>query len=161
MTAHDPEFSRKYGPWALIAGGSEGIGRSFALQLAARGLHLILLARSRQPLDDAANEIRRRYPVEVIAASLDLTAADLDERIGALTVGRDVGLVIYNAGANHGAGLFLDQPLDQAMNLVRLNCVGPLVFAHRFGALMRSRGRGGMILMSSMAGLAGMGFCAA
>ena len=39
------EFAARYGRWALIAGGSEGIGRSFALQLAARGLHLILVAR--------------------------------------------------------------------------------------------------------------------
>jgi NAD(P)-dependent dehydrogenase (short-subunit alcohol dehydrogenase family) len=99
--------------------------------------------------------------VEVVTASVDLTAGQLEQTIPALCADKDVGLVIYNAGSMHGAGLFLDQPLERALGLVQLNCVGPLWFTHHFGRRLRQRGRGGIVLMSSMAGLAGTGFAAA
>lgn len=161
MSTHTLMFAEKYGPWALIAGGSEGIGKSFALQLAARGLNLILVARNGGALEEAAVDIRGRYAVQVVTATLDLTAPDLAEKLEAVVAGREVGLLVYNAGATHGAGLFLDQPLERALNLVRLNCVGPLTLVHMLGQAMKRRGRGGIILMGSMAGFAGMGYAAA
>lgn len=153
-------FADKYGPWALIAGGSEGIGRSFALQLASRGLHLILLARRDEPLQATAQEIRERFGVQVSAHATDLTAVDLDRRVDEILAGREVGMLIYNAGAVHGAGLFLDRSLEDGLSLVRLNCVGPLTLIHRLGAPMRARGRGGIVLMSSMSALGGVGYTA-
>ncbi len=153
-------FAEKYGPWAFIAGGSEGIGKSFAVQLAERGLNLILVARNAKALDETAAEIRARYPVQVATALLNLAADDLAQNLDAAIAGKEIGLLVYNAGATHGAGLFLDQPLDRALNLVRLNCTGPLLLAHKLGQGMKQRRRGGMILMCSMAGFAGMGYAA-
>ena len=157
----DASFAEKYGPWALIAGGSEGIGKSFAIELAAQGIHLVLVARNVAPLSETAEFIRGKFQVQVQTAALDLTAADLEHRVDALCAGKDVGMLIYNAGAVHGAGFFLDQPLARAMNLIRLNCVGPVTVVHKLGNRMKQRGRGGIILMSSMSGLAGGGFVAA
>jgi short-subunit dehydrogenase len=157
----DPHFARRYGPWALIAGGSEGIGRAFAELLAARGIHLLLVARNNGPLEATAAELRAQFGVQVETTALDLTSSGLDSRIEALCAHRDVGLLIYNAGATHGAGQFLDQSLDHATNLVRLNCVGPLQLVHTLGNHMKRRGRGGIVLVSSMSGLAGGGFVAA
>lgn len=154
-------FADRYGPWALIAGGSEGIGRSFALQLAGHGLHLILIARRGGPLQATADEIRHRFGVQVRTEEVDLTAPDLDQRLGAITDGHDIGMLVYNAGAVHGGGLFLDRPLEDALLLTRLNCVGPLTLVHRVGVSMRARGRGGIVLMSSMSALAGVGYSAA
>lgn len=154
------DFVDKYGPWALIAGGSEGIGRSFALQLASRGFHLILLARRREPLQATAQEIRERFGVQVSTQEADLTASDLEHRLDEILAGREIGMLIYNAGAVHGAGLFLDKPLEDALALVRLNCVGPLTLVYRIGASMRERGRGGIILMSSMSAFGGVGYSA-
>lgn len=153
-------FGHRYGPWALIAGGSEGIGRSFALQLAARGLHLILVARRQEPLQATAREVRERFGVQVSAHAEDLTAPDLEQRLDALVAGREIGMLVYNAGATHGAGLLLDKPLGDALALVRLNCLGPLTLVHVLGSRMRARGRGGIILMSSMSALAGGGYVA-
>ena len=161
MSTSTRAFAEKYGPWALIAGGSEGIGKSFALQLAAQGLHLILVARTAAALQDTAEEIRGRYPVQVVTAALNLTSVDLEQKLDTVIAGKEVGLLVYNAGATHGAGLLLDQPLDRALNLVRLNCVGPLTLVHKLGQGMKQRGRGGVILMGSMAGFAGMGYAAA
>lgn len=154
------QFAHRYGPWALIAGGSEGIGRSFALELAARGLNLMLVARRQEPLAATAQEIRARFDVQVTAHALDLTAPDLGQRLGEAVGEREAGMLVYNAGATHGAGLLHDLPLDKALALVHLNCVGPLTLVHRLGAQMRARGRGGIILLSSMSALAGGGYVA-
>jgi len=155
------DFVCRYGPWALVAGGSEGIGRSFAMQLAARGLDLLLLARRSAPLEEAAAEARNRFGVEVVTQALDLTAPGLESAVARLVGGRDIGLLVCNAGATHGAGMLLDRPIDAALELVRLNCAAPLQLTHLLGAGMKARGRGGVILVSSMAGLAGGAFIAA
>jgi short-subunit dehydrogenase len=68
--------------------------------------------------------------VEVRTACVDLTAPALEQQISALTGELEVGLLIYNAGAIHGAGLFLDEPLEKARTLVQLNCNGPVTLCH-------------------------------
>lgn len=153
----DLSFVQQYGPYALIAGASEGIGAAFARQLATRGLGLVLVARRPQPLDELADELRSTTDVDVRTAALDLTAPDVDERLAAATDGLDIGLLVYNAGAAHGAADFYDEPVDVALRMVGLNCVGPVVACHRFGGAMRERGRGGIVLVGSMAGTAGCG----
>jgi len=99
--------------------------------------------------------------VQVVTQTLDLTAPGLDSAVEALTDNREIGLLVCNAGATHGVAMLLDRPVDAALALVRLNCVAPLVLSHAVGAQMRTRGRGGVILVSSMAGLAGGAFIAA
>jgi short-subunit dehydrogenase len=157
----DKAFHEKYGPWALIAGGSEGIGKSFAEQLAAIGFNLILLARKDDVLQETAREVRSRYGVEIIAHSVDLTAPGLELRIKEVIADRDVGLLIYNAGAVSSSQPFLQQPLDYISQLVRLNCDGPLILGHTIGNHLRKRGRGGMIFLSSMGGFFGTAYVSA
>ncbi|HZD71947.1 MAG TPA: SDR family NAD(P)-dependent oxidoreductase, partial [Actinomycetes bacterium] len=55
-------FRERYGPWALVAGASEGIGASFTIALARRGLDMVLIARRAEPLDALAG----RLPVRTI-----------------------------------------------------------------------------------------------
>src|SRR5689334_11414022 len=74
-------FRARYGPWALIAGGSEGIGEAFAFGAAARGLNLVLVARKPQTLEDVAGRIRKQHGVEVRTEALDLAAPDLASRL--------------------------------------------------------------------------------
>lgn len=157
----DKSFHEKYGPWALIAGGSEGIGKSFAERLAALGFNLILLARKEDALRATAREVASRFGVEVDASSFDLTAPDLEQRIDAVIARRDVGLLVYNAGAASGSQPFLDETPANLARLVRLNCDGPLILAHLLGNRMRRRGSGGMIFLSSMGGFFGTAYVSA
>jgi len=69
-------------------------------------------------------------------------------------------LLVYNAGAVHGAKKFHDQPIEHALGLVDLNCRGPMLLAHRLGRPMRERGRGGLVLLTSMAALGGSSYTA-
>jgi short-subunit dehydrogenase len=138
-------FAGRYGPWALVLGGSEGIGECFARRIAAEGVHLVLVARRTAPLEALAASIRAAHGVEVRTAAIDLTADDVGARLAAATGDLEVGLVVYNAGATHGVPRFLDGPVEERLALVQLNCAGPVRVAHHFGARMVERGCGGMI----------------
>ena len=65
-------FQQKYGPWALVAGASEGVGREYAEQLAARGLDVVLLARRQEVLDEVAASIRAASGVQTRTLAVDL-----------------------------------------------------------------------------------------
>ena len=146
---------QKYGPWALVIGGSEGLGVAFARQIAEAGINLVLVARKEGPLEEAAAIVRAEYPVEVRTLSVDMTRDDIVDRIRSVTDDVDIGLLVYNAGAAHIMGRFLDLSLDDAMRIINLNVVGQTKLAHHFGRKMVARRRGGIILFGSMAQIAG------
>jgi short-subunit dehydrogenase len=148
-------FRERYGPWALVAGASDGIGECFARRIAAEGVNVLLLARREALLAALASELRAKHGVEARSVVADLTASDLDARVEAATRDLDVGLLVYNAGAVHGGAAFHEQPVAHALGLVALNCTGPVLLAHRLGSRMRARGRGGIVLMGSMICFAG------
>lgn len=152
---------KKYGPWALIAGASDGIGEAFARQLAEQGFNLLLLARRAEPLGALAADLVEEHGVRVQGVSIDLTADGLLDNLRQLTDKLEIGLLIYNAGAVHGASHFLDQSLDHTLGLIALNCTGPASLCHHYGGRMRERGRGGIILLSSLAALSGGSYTAA
>lgn len=145
---------RRHGPWAVIAGGSEGVGAAFAHQLAEAGFHLVLLARKSAPLDQTA-EHARALGVQVRTLSVDLTAPGALDRIRALTDDLEVGLLVYNAGANTYGHEFVTGDLAGFEKVISLNITAQLELVHHFGALMRARGRGGLLLIGSLAGFLG------
>jgi short-subunit dehydrogenase len=142
------EFGKKYGPWAVIAGGSEGTGRSFARQIAAQGISLILIAKD-GPLDETAEEIRSESGVEVITARVDLSAHDAADQIFAAVGDREVGLFINNAGADWFGERFLEIDIDGWLALTRVNVDTMLRCAHHFGRQMKARRRGGILIVNS------------
>lgn len=143
-------FRDKYGPWAIVAGASVGLGAEFAVQLGARGLKLLLVARGAAALEELAAQVRKESGVEVRTAALDLGSADVAERVRALTEGLEVGLLVYNAAFAH-VGAFLEQSLASKLSIIDVNCRGPLILADALVPPMVARGRGGVILMSSLA----------
>jgi short-subunit dehydrogenase len=144
-----------YGPWAVIAGGSEGVGAAFARKLAAAGINLVLIARKPGPLEEVAQEIGAKTRVSVRTLSLDLVADDAVDRIKAATDDIEVGLLIYNAGAEGTLGYFFDRDVADATRMIARNISVPTILTHHFGAKMRARRRGGIILVGAVGGYAG------
>ena len=140
----------RYGPWAVVAGASEGLGAAFAEQLAARGLKLVLIARRPEPLERVAERLRTEHHVEVRVVSLDLGAPDLHERFTAAVAGLEIGLLVYDA-AYSKVGEFTEVSLEDHWKTIEVNCRGPVTLSHELGRGMAARGRGGILLMSSMA----------
>lgn len=151
MTEFD---ARKYGPWAVVTGGSEGVGRSFALQLAAAGTHLLLLARRSGPLEETADRCRA-LGVEVRTLAVDLSEPSSVDAVAEAVADVEVGLLVHNAGANTHSAEFLDGDLAAFQQVIDLNITTPLALVHHFGNAMRARRRGGILLVGSMAGYLG------
>ncbi len=149
--------AERYGPWAVIPGGSEGVGACFAKQLGHAGINVVLIARKSEPLKETAKEVREETGVEVRTLQMDLTAPDMLERVKQATEGLEVGMLLYNAGAAHGAAPFLEQPLERSLGLIGLNPIGQVSLAYHFGQGMVARGRGGIVFIGSAAGAAGAG----
>lgn len=146
-TVTDPA---KYGPWAVIAGGSEGVGAEFAKRLARDGFGLVLIARKPDPLDDTARQCRV-IGAQVRTLAVDLVDHESISRIKAETADLEVGLLIYNAGANTCSAPFLDAELSEFNRVIDLNVIRMLELVQHFARPMRSRGSGGILLVGSMA----------
>jgi len=140
----------RYGPFALVAGASAGLGEAFARRLAERGLDLLLVARGQDALERLAAELRARHAIEVHTLATDLGRPDLRGVVEDFIAGRAVGLLVYNA-AHSVIGPFVDQPPEEQLRVVDVNCRGPLLLSHLLGKAMAERGRGGIVLMTSMA----------
>lgn len=151
---NNEDFRRRYGPWAVVAGASEGIGQAYAHALAESGVNLITFARRAELLEGDAQVIRERHGVEVRPVSIDLAAPDLAQRFDAATAGIDVGLLVYNA-CYSSIGKFVDVPLADHLRILDVNCRGPLTLAQCLAPRLIARGRGGILLMSSMSGFQG------
>jgi short-subunit dehydrogenase len=143
----------KYGPCALVAGASEGLGAAYAEALAKRGFGLVLLARRKEKLEAFAAELRKKYSADIIAYPVDLGDFDAVKAfVGALNV--QIGLLVYNA-AYAPVGLFRDLEEEQLARIVLVNVKGPLLLARLVLPKMMERKRGGIVLMSSLAGTQG------
>jgi len=154
LTPIDPDdFARRYGPRALVAGGASGMGAEYCRQIAATGLELVILDRDEPALRAIADELRSMpRAVDVVTAVVDL--AEPAERLLAdlerITAGLDIGLLVANA-AWSPVGAFVDSDLAALLSAIDINCRAPVVLAHTLGRRMIARGRGGIIVMSSLA----------
>jgi short-subunit dehydrogenase len=148
-------FRQRYGRWALIIGGSDGLGADFARDIARRGLNCVLVARRLPVLEALAAELRAEMGVEVRTASVDIAQSDAVGRLATLVEDIDLGLVVFNAGADSSGSTFLGSPLSMWQDIVRRNVNvltdGLYHFADRF---VRQR-RGGLLIVGSAAAFGG------
>jgi short-subunit dehydrogenase len=92
-------LTSRYGPWGIVAGGSDGVGASFARGMASRGMNLVLVARRVSVLEAFTDGIRAQYGVEVRTVALDLSVAGAVAELAGATSDLEVGLFVYNATA--------------------------------------------------------------
>lgn len=149
------EFADKYGPWALVAGASDGVGAAFAEALADRGLNVVLVARRQAVLDDVATRIHERTGVQTRTLAIDLAAPGAAMAVVDATADLDIGFLVYCAGADPHFVPFLSGPLSDAESLVQRNCMVPMQLCHHYAQPMVDRGRGAVVIFGSGAGFAG------
>jgi hypothetical protein len=86
---------------------------------------------------------------------LDLNGENAGQRILAAATDIEVGLYVANAGADQGGTTFLDMPMQTIRDLIARDIFVTVEACQHFGRGMRERGRGGIVLMGSGAGLGG------
>ncbi|AXK35095.1 SDR family NAD(P)-dependent oxidoreductase [Streptomyces armeniacus] len=136
----------------VVTGASKGLGEAYARELASRGAHLVLVARSSDALNTLAGQLRKAHSVRV-----DVIAADLSDRRAAQTVadtveelGLEADLLVNNAGTG-SVGPFLGRPLEPNLRSVDVNVTALVALCHLLGARMVERGRGGIVNVASTA----------
>jgi len=155
MSPQDTSLFNKYGTYALITGASEGIGRAFAWQLAQEGFNLVLVARREYLLNDLAAEIKLKYPVACQVIKADLAIKDEVDRLLEVTASVDIGVVVCNAGFGL-AGNFLDNDVSSELEMISVNCYALAKMTHDFGIRLKKRGRGAVLLLSSIVATQGI-----
>ena len=143
-----------YGNWALVAGAAEGIGEAFSQALARRRMNLIMVDRNEEKLQLLSNQLTTEYGIETITSVMDLSGEDAWQRCLRLTEGLDCNLLVY-VPAYSVVRPFLDNTPGDLDSFVNLNCRTPLKLVHSFGSRMKENKKGGIILMSSLAGIIG------
>lgn len=147
------QFKDKYGQYALVAGGSDGLGAAFAEAIARRGLDLVLIARQEDRLKATAARLKEIYKINVISFAADMADYEnVKKLISTLNV--SIGLLIYNA-AFAPIGLFKNTSEEHLALATAVNVKAPLLLTRLLSAPMIQQKRGGIVLMSSLAGAQG------
>lgn len=163
MTAHPPSRPRAeqpgrdlpYGPAALVTGASEGIGEAFARELARRGYDLVLVARRRERLEGIAAELTAAHGIRASAVPADLGRPEGVDLLIRETAALDIGLLVAAAGFGT-SGPLIDQPIDAELNMIDVNCRAVAALTHAFAGRFVARGRGGIVLLSSIVAFQGV-----
>jgi len=149
MSTAVSRLARQYGPWALVTGASDGIGRAFAGYLAGEGFNLVLVARREPALVALATDLQRAHGVHCRVLAADLADLEQVRRIAEATNDLDLGLLVAAAGFGT-SGRFLDGDLGIEAEMVDLNCTSVAALAWHIGPRLVQRGRGGVVFLSSL-----------
>lgn len=145
----------RYGPWAVVTGASDGIGRELAVRLAEAGVGVALIARRRDRLDALAAELTARHGVDTRVIAADLARPDGIAAVVAGTRELEVGLLVAAAGFGT-SGRFLDARIEDELEMIDVNCRAVAALAHHFGRRFAAARRGGIVLMSSLLAFQGV-----
>jgi short-subunit dehydrogenase len=148
-----------------VAGPSEGLGAAWADLLCENGLNVLLLARRQLAMDQLASELHAKHDkCQVDTWVQDLQEENLQEHFSKVLFSDDInprkyGLLVYNA-AYGAVGNFLDKSLEEHYKVMNIDVRSVVTMTHMFGNYLKQRAHpdissGGIILMSSMAGLTG------
>ncbi len=144
-------FSERYGAWALVTGGAQGVGLAFGEALLQRGCAVVLVDRQPEVVDVAAG-----LGSEALGVVADLADPGWLDIVAAATDGLEIGLAVANAAVSY-VGPFLGQPPASRAAIVRVNCLATTELAAWAIPPMVARGRGAFVVTSSGSALAGTG----
>lgn len=138
-------------PWALITGGSSGMGLEYARQLAEIGCNLLLVSNQEEELEKAARELGRDV-IQVVPHYQNLATETAAEELLAFCQAENMQIDILI----NNAGMFFFEELTRqneakALTMMRLHTFTPTQLCIQFGEEMKKRGYGYIINMSSMA----------
>jgi short-subunit dehydrogenase len=141
------------GEIAVITGASSGLGAEFARQLAARGYNLVLTARRADRLEQLGSDLHSRFSIAAQIQPADLSKLpDIDALITTITGLPRLDLLVNNAGFGT-VGRFYRVDPEKELAMVNVHMVAPVMLTRAVLPEMVSRDHGGIINVSSMAGL--------
>ncbi|XP_041977508.1 inactive hydroxysteroid dehydrogenase-like protein 1 isoform X2 [Aricia agestis] len=141
----------KYGDWAVVTGSTDGVGKQYALQLAQRGLNVVLISRNPHKLRAVAEEIESKYKVQTKIIAVDFSEgtqvyARIEKELSSIPVVNNVGVL------DDHPMRFCDAPLERLWEMVNVNVVTAVSMCRLLLPGMLRRNRGVVVNVSSAAG---------
>lgn len=134
------------GKRALVCASSKGLGRGCAEALAAEGVHLILNARTKGPLEETAEAIRAAYGIDVTAVAADITSPDGQAKV--LAAAGDIDILVNNAGGPP-PGVWSDWDREDFIKALDANMLTPITLMKAVLPAMMAKGWGRIVNITS------------
>lgn len=139
--------------YAVVTGGTSGIGYELAKLLAKDGYNLVIVARNEQELNTVSRELNTKFNVDVITMPMDLfdpkNAFEVHEQVKKRDI--DVAILVNDAGQGQ-YGEFIDTNIEREIDIINLNVISLVILTKTFLQDMRERGSGRILNLSSIAG---------
>ncbi|XP_023224037.1 hydroxysteroid dehydrogenase-like protein 1 [Centruroides sculpturatus] len=150
-----PPNVNKYGVWAVITGSTDGIGKSYAKELARRGMNIVLVSRNLEKLRITADEMEKEFKVCVQVIQADFTEGwTLYERIKSELMSKNIGILINNVGLMAPQPCqFLSLSQRNILDIIHVNITSVLLMTSAILPKMLERKRGAIVNMSSLIAL--------
>ncbi len=149
-------FKDKYGPWVLLAGAAEGLGEAYTLALAKRGVNIVMVDKQEERLKVLASKMEIEFGIQTNTIHTDLEQSEAVKEIIDAIQDIDCRLLIYNA-AYSKIQSFTSYTEEELNSFIEINTHTPIKLVHAFvQQLKHNKQPGGILLMSSLAGLIGM-----
>ncbi|XP_076863486.1 very-long-chain 3-oxoacyl-CoA reductase-A [Brachyhypopomus gauderio] len=149
-------LSPKLGKWAVVTGATDGIGKSYAEELAQRGFSMMLISRSQGKLDDVAQSLESQYKVETKTVAVDFSQADIYPKIETALAGLEIGVLVNNVGISYTyPEFFLHIPdLDNFITtMINVNITSVCQMTRLVLPRMETRSKGVILNISSASGM--------
>ena len=135
------------GKTALVCASSKGLGVGCAAALAGEGVDLVINARSERPLEAAAQDLRDRFGVKVVAVAADITTEAGRAKVLEAT-GGSVDILVNNAGGPP-PGMWSDWNRDDFVAALDANMLAPIALIQALVPGMMQRGWGRVVNITS------------
>lgn len=144
---------KKYGKWAVVTGATDGIGKAIAVQLAKRGLSVVLIGRSEDKLKQVAEELESHTEVKTI--KYDFNNTDEYDEIEKELKDLEIGVLVNNVGISYDhPDFYLNYSSEFFDSMININITSVLKMSRMVLDKMVKRGKGGVLLhISSASGL--------
>ncbi|XP_019551902.2 inactive hydroxysteroid dehydrogenase-like protein 1 [Aedes albopictus] len=147
------KLSVRYGPWAVVTGATDGIGKCYAEQLASKGLKVMLISRTESKLIKVAKEISQKYGVETRWIAVDFSDGpriydDLREKLASI----EIGVLVNNVGFLPELSSFVQNTESDLLTLINLNILATTMLTRLVLPAMKSRRRGIVVNIASSSG---------
>ena len=154
------KLKSEYGNWALIAGAAIGLGRAFCRELAKQGMNLFMIDNQKKELEIMSEKLRQEHKIETKILCVDLAKPNAVDEILEKTSDSEIRFMIYNAAFSRIKN-FHDLSSDELDKFIAVNTGSQLKLVHAFSKrLIEQKQAGGILMMSSLAGLLGMQYIA-